>query len=58
MVDGRKVPNDYEQGLIAVMRDRRAAGESLLSIHRWLTDKNVRLAYSSMRHALLNKKII
>lgn len=59
VVDGRKVPNEYEQGLIDVMRERRDAGESLLSIHRWLnSEQGVRLAYSSMRSLLIeNSKI-
>jgi DNA invertase Pin-like site-specific DNA recombinase len=55
VVDGRKVPNEYEQGLISVMRERLEAGESLLGIHRWLNvEQGVTLAYSSMRSALKN----
>ncbi len=53
VVDGKKVPNEAEQGLIAQMKAMRNAGCSLLAVHRWLTgDKGVKLAYSSMRIAL------
>lgn len=53
VVDGKKVPNEVEQGLIAKMKAMRAAGSSLLAIHRWLTgEMGVKLAYSSMRSAL------
>jgi hypothetical protein len=54
VVDGLKVPNKPEQKLIAEMRKMKEAGSSLLAIHRWLTaEKGVKLAYSSMRVALL-----
>jgi putative DNA-invertase from lambdoid prophage Rac len=54
VVDGKKVSNPREQQLIAVMRAKREAGESLVSIHRWLNEEQgVKLAYSSMRLALL-----
>lgn len=53
VVDGRKVPNDAEQRLIETMREMRAAGQSLLAIHRWLNDEQgVKLAYSSLRLAV------
>jgi hypothetical protein len=53
VVDGIKVPNEAEQGLIAEMRAMREAGSSLLAIHRWLTgEQGVKLAYSSMRTAI------
>ena len=53
VVDGKKVPNESEQKLIDQMKGMRSAGQSLLSIHRWLTDeKGEKLAYSSLRLAL------
>lgn len=53
VVDGIKVPNEAEQGLIAEMKAMREAGSSLLAIHRWLTqEQGVKLAYSSLRLAL------
>ena len=53
VVDGKKVPNDAEQRLIETMREMRAAGQSLLAIHRWLNDEQgVKLAYSSLRLAV------
>jgi putative DNA-invertase from lambdoid prophage Rac len=54
VVDGKKVANPREQELIAVMRTKREAGESLARIHRWLNkEQGVKLAYSSLRMALL-----
>ena len=54
VVEGIKVPNEAEQGLIAEMKAMREAGSSLLAIHRWLTGEQcVKLAYSSMRVTLL-----
>jgi DNA invertase Pin-like site-specific DNA recombinase len=53
VVDGKKVPNEIEQKLIEQMKVMRSAGQSLLSIHRWLNDeKGVKLAYSSLRVAI------
>jgi putative DNA-invertase from lambdoid prophage Rac len=54
VVDGKKVPNEAEQKLIEEMKAMRLEGQSLLSIHRWLTGvKGVKLAYSSLRMTLL-----
>jgi putative DNA-invertase from lambdoid prophage Rac len=53
VVDGKKVANTREQELIAVMKAKREAGESQVSIHRWLNEEQgMKLAYSSMRMAL------
>ena len=53
VVDGVKVPNEAEQGLITEIKAMRAAGSSLLAIHRWLTgEMGVKLAYSTLRTAL------
>ena len=53
VVDGKKVANTREQELIAVMKAKRKAGESLVSIHRWLNEEQgVKLAYSSLRMVL------
>jgi len=55
VVEGKKVPNEAEQKLIAEMRAMRSAGQSLLSIHRWLNEEqSVKLAYSSLRQVILN----
>ena len=55
MVDGKKVPNGTEQALLSQMKVMKEAGSSLRSIHKWLNDdKGVKLAYSSMRMAMLN----
>ncbi len=55
VVDGKKVPNETEQALIAEMKARRDGGSSLLAIHRWLNEEQgVKLAYSSLRVALLS----
>jgi DNA invertase Pin-like site-specific DNA recombinase len=54
VVEGIKVPNEAEQGLIAEMKAMQEAGSSLLAVHRWLTgEQGVKLAYSSMRRAML-----
>lgn len=56
VVDGKKVPNEAEQALLAQMRAMKESGSSLRSIHKWLNDeKGVKLAYSSMRLAMLSK---
>ncbi len=50
VVDGKKVPNRKEQKLIQEMKKKKANGESMLAIHRWLNgEMNVKLNYSSMR---------
>ncbi|MEY4482069.1 MAG: hypothetical protein RIQ84_1231 [Pseudomonadota bacterium] len=50
VVDGKKVPNRKEQKLIAEMKNKKANGESMLAIYRWLNwEKGVKLNYSSMR---------
>ena len=55
VVDGKKVPNGTEQALLSQMKGMKEAGSSLRSIHRWLNDdQGVKLAYSSMREALLD----
>ena len=54
VVDGKKVPNEAEQRLLAEMKAMREAGSSLLAVHHWLNEKQgVKLAYSSLRLALL-----
>lgn len=56
VVDGKKVPNRKEQKLIEVMKKKRASGESMLAIHRWLNcEMGVKLNYSSLRLILLNQ---
>lgn len=56
VVDSVKVTNEPEQLLLAEMKAKREAGVSLSAIHRWLTqEKGVKLAYSSMRTALLSR---
>ena len=53
VLDGKKVPNEAEQALIAQMKAMRQAGSSLLAVHRWLTqEQGVKLAYSSLRLAV------
>lgn len=50
VVDGKKVPNNKEQKLITEMKKKKANGESVLSIYRWLNgEKGIRLNYSSLR---------
>ena len=54
VVNGKKVPNKKEQRLIQEMKNKKANGESLLAIHRWLNGEiKIKLAYSSMREVLL-----
>jgi DNA invertase Pin-like site-specific DNA recombinase len=54
VINGKKVPNKKEQDLLKQMKAMKGRGKTLKSIHCWLTnDKNVVLAYSSMREALL-----
>ena len=56
VVDCKKVPNRKEQKLIQEMKKRKANGESMLAIHRWLNNEmNVKLNYSSLRLLLLEK---
>jgi DNA invertase Pin-like site-specific DNA recombinase len=56
VLDGKKVPNVAEQELLKKMREMLSAGRSLISIHRWLIEEQgVKLAYSSMRIALMTK---
>ena len=53
--DGKKIPNIKEQNLIAVMKEKKAKGESMLAIHKWLNgEMGIRLNYSSMRILLIN----
>lgn len=55
VVDGKKVPNETEQELLRQMKSMKEAGSSLRSIYEWLNkEQGVKLAYSSMRLALLN----
>jgi len=50
VIEGKKVPNQKEQKLIQEMRKKKANGESMLAICRWLNwEKGVKLNYSSMR---------
>jgi putative DNA-invertase from lambdoid prophage Rac len=50
VVEGKKVPNRKEQKLIQEMKKKKANGESMLAIHRWLNgDMGIKLNYSSMR---------
>ncbi|SNC61732.1 recombinase family protein [Polynucleobacter victoriensis] len=52
--DGKKVPNSKEQKLIAEMKKKKANGESMLAIHRWLNNEmGTRLNYSSLRKLLV-----
>lgn len=52
--DGKKVPNKREQRLIAEMKRKKADGESVLSIHKWLNgDMGMKLNYSSLRELLI-----
>jgi putative DNA-invertase from lambdoid prophage Rac len=51
--DGKKVPNMKEQKLITEMKKKKANGESMLAIHKWLNnDIGMKLNYSSMRGLL------
>jgi hypothetical protein len=52
--DGKKVPNSKEQKLLAQMKMKKANGESMLAIHKWLnSDMGVKLNYSSLRGLLV-----
>ena len=54
--DGKKVPNKREQRLIAEMKIKKANGDSMLAIHRWLTNEaGVKLNYSSMRLLIIQE---
>jgi DNA invertase Pin-like site-specific DNA recombinase len=54
VAEGKKVPNLEEQKLIHEMKKKKANGESMLAIHRWLNnDMEARLNYSSMRKLLM-----
>jgi hypothetical protein len=51
--NGKKVPNIKEQKLIVEMKKKKANGESMLAIHRWLNgDIGISLNYSSLRKLL------
>lgn len=53
IVEGKKVPNRKEQKLIQEMKKKKANGESMLAIHRWLNvEMCTKLNYSSMRMLL------
>ena len=53
VVDGKKVPNHEEQGLLEQMRAMKESGLSLRAIHQWLNrEQGVKLAYSSLRNAI------
>lgn len=55
VVDGKKVPNHEEQGLLEQMKAMKESGLSLREIHQWLNnERGVKLAYSSLRMAMLN----
>ncbi len=55
VVDGKKVPNQKELKLIQEMKKKKANGESMLAIHRWLNDEiGVKLNYSSLRLLIIN----
>ena len=50
VVEGKKVPNQKEQKLIQEMKKKKANGESVLSIYRWLKEeKGIKLNYTSLR---------
>jgi len=43
-----------EQKLITEMKKKKANGESMLAIHRWLNgEMNIKLNYSSLRQILV-----
>jgi len=55
VVEGKRVPNHKEQKIIEVMKKKRASGESILSIHRWLNGEvGMKLNYSSLRKVLIS----
>ena len=57
VVEGKKVPNQKEQMLVQEMKKKKANGESMLAIHRWLNgEMNLKLCYSSMRMLINNYK--
>lgn len=57
VVDGKKVANDAEQALLDQMKSMRQEGSSLRAIHEWLNnEQSVKLAYSSLRMAMLNDR--
>ena len=57
VVEGKKVPNQKEQMLVQEMKKKKANGESMLAIHRWLNgEMNLKLCYSSMRMLISNYK--
>jgi len=50
VVEGKKVSNRKEQKLIQEMKKKKANGESILAIHKWLNgEMKVKLNYSSLR---------
>jgi DNA invertase Pin-like site-specific DNA recombinase len=54
VVEGKKVPNRKEQKLIQEMKKKKANGESMLAIHKWLNgEKGIKLNYSSLRQILV-----
>jgi DNA invertase Pin-like site-specific DNA recombinase len=58
VVEGKKVPNRKEQKLIQEMKKKKANGESMLAIHRWLNgDMGIKLNYTSTRKLIYSKKI-
>jgi putative DNA-invertase from lambdoid prophage Rac len=58
VVEGKKVPNRKEQKLIQEMKNKKANGESMLAIHRWLnSEMGVKLNYTSTRKLIYSKKI-
>lgn len=57
VVDGKKVPNEAEQALLEQMKAMKEAGSSLRALHQWLNnEQGVKLAYSSLRMAMLNDR--
>ena len=58
VVEGKKVPNRKEQKLIQEMKKKKANGESMLAIHRWLNgEMKIKLNYSSMRILINNTNL-
>jgi putative DNA-invertase from lambdoid prophage Rac len=54
VVEGKKVPNKKEQKIIQEMKRKKANGESMLAIHRWLnSEMKIKLNYSSIRLLLI-----
>ena len=57
VVEGKKVPNQKEQMLVQEMKKKKANGESMLAIHRWLnSEMKLKLCFSSMRMLIYNYK--